>query len=247
MKLHISMKVNQVISSLLFCIMLFAQDNVIANTEDTFQKKLSKIFKLTKKKPLIEANLNYYLYSSFSEKVTITSGKMLLKKPYFFRWDIINPEKELQIYNGHALWKFIPNAKHAQCISLRPSKIYFLHFLNDLDSLSKKFSLTESSSKTFYSVSREKYSQISSVKEFMNRDKIFLKLIPKNSQNKNDLYYFLVLDSKKGDIHEIFISKRNGNQLLFIFSETKTIKRLKDKNSFVFNPPKNIIIDKCKQ
>lgn len=246
MKLHISKNVNQVIYSLLACVMILAQNNVIAKTENTFQKKLSKIFQLAKKNSLIEAELSYYLYSSFSEKITVTSGKMLLKKPYFFRWDIIKPEKELQIYNGQTLWKFMPNLKHAQCIPLLPTKIYFLDFLNNLNNLEKNFSLTQSNSKTFYSVSREKYPQISTVKKSLNRDKIFLKLTPKKTQNKNDLVYFLVLDSKKGDINEVFISKRNGNQLLFIFSQAKSVKRLKDKNSFVFNPPKNIIIDKCK-
>lgn len=246
MTLHISKKVIYITSFIVCTFTLFSKSIISKKTENTFHKKLSRVFQKIKSKPLIEADLSYHLYSSFSEKVTTTSGKLLLKKPYFFKWDILKPEKELQIYNGDTLWKYLPSSMHAQCIPLTPQKIHFLEFFNDLKTLEKEFSLSQSSLKTFNTLSREKYSQITPLKESSKHDKIFLKLIPKKSQHTNDLYYFLYLDGKKGEIHEVFISKKNGNQLLFIFSHEKTLASLKDENAFVFKPKKGMIIDKCK-
>lgn len=245
MTCHISKTVISITSFFLFSILVF-QNKTFAKSENTFHKKLTSVFQKIKAKPLIQANLTYHLYSSFTEKVTTTSGKLLLKKPYFFRWDIIEPEKELQIYNGKTLWKYMPSSKHAQCIPLYPNKIHFLEFFSDLKLLEKEFTVTQSSPKIFFSLSREKYSHSHALKESKNHDKLFLQLVPKKSQNNSDLYYLLLLDGQMGEINEIFISKKNGNKLLFVFSQIKSMSHVKDKDSFVFKAQKGMIIDKCK-
>lgn len=147
-------------------------------------------------------------------------GKMSIKRPNHFRWEVQGPYHQLMIANGKTLWIY---DKDLEQVIIRP--------------LATKRKLSPAS---LLSGDMEDYSKLFQVKRLKHNQYQAFKLIPKQEKT---MVQSIALYFKNGKLKEMRLIDEFEQKSHYVFSRVKINPKLNDKH-FKFKVPKGVdVID----
>lgn len=207
---------------ILFCALLSAgADENVSGVLDKLQEKYSGMtgFSADFKQTFLSADTG----SSLNE-----SGKLIMKKGGFMKWEYNAPDEKLFVCDGKTCYNYIVEEKIAQVISL-----------TNMDARSTPMLFFTGKGE----LKRDFDGEIISENLLGNSDStgmIRIKLIPKGGQEQYE-YLIAIVDKKSYFITRLLVVDLLGNQTDYIFDSIKELKSISD-SEFKFTPPKGVEI-----
>jgi outer membrane lipoprotein-sorting protein len=239
--------VSFLVLSSLYCQISFAEKTLPldhSNLEGTkkFDKKLDQALFQIQSHKSFEMNFTQNLYSALRDKIIQSDGRIKIKSPQSFLFEIQHPRSEIYVSNGIEFWKYVPDLKHAQYLNSKSLQLNYLSLLTNPEGLKTKYFISpwrpeeaKSKGEDLSSSAVEFYTPPAQSAETMT-----LKLIPRQDNSSKVLY--AIIDVKKGELLELRIVQRNENRVRLQFSNHKDV--LFDEKTFSFVPQKGIAVDK---
>lgn len=189
-----------------------------ANSSEALKALLSPVQNL-------QGNFEQSMVSENAKVLQKLSGKMHLKKPGKFRWEIIKPEPRLVIADGKKVWDYDKELDQVtvQKVVKGQSKapIYFL--TGEVDSLDKDFIITP-------------VAQSANSKICMQKSDACFELKPKKGEGS---FQWIRIGFKDKKIHELELLDQLGQRSRFDFTEVQINQEVPD-SLFQFTAPKGV-------
>lgn len=176
------------------------------------------------KNSMLSVNFKQEFYSALRDKTTISTGKLFLKND-LFRWEILDPRKQLYVNDGKFIWKFEQDFNHVEKFDLSTGEMLFLKVLNHLDEIQKYYHVSEGTKSD-------------------PKTGLLNVLLKPMEQNPDQRSIDLFVQIKTGYITELNMTASNGNKTKFIFDDFSK-NNLKEE-LFVFVPPKDVVVQTFK-
>lgn len=202
---------------LIVCLMLFTHSTHAKPSPElqSLKEKLSPIHAM-------EADFKQEVRQAGGEVSQTVSGHLQIKKPGLFRWEVLEPEKNLIVSDGKKVWNYDEDLEQVTVQYLERASGTPVFFLSgEVDSLDK---------------------------DFMVKD---VTKLPDNCSSKSSLCYLLhphqadspfqwiKIGFHEDRLHELQILDQLGQVSRFYFSKIKTNTAL-EKTIFQFTPPKGV-------
>ncbi len=196
-----------------------------AITSALAETPVNTLSQLLKNTHSMQANFVQTILDKHGKAIQTVSGKMALQRPSQFRWNTLDPTRQLIVTNGKRLWIYDPDLEQVTIRSLSKAagETPAMLLSDETLTLDKDFIVSPSESKD-------------SVQWF--------KLIPKD---KGSLVSSLKLGFSNGTIQQMIINDHLGHTTRIRFSNVITNEAI-NKSQFAFTPPANVdVIDETKR
>lgn len=169
----------------------------------------------------MQANFSQTVKNQQGKVLQSLSGKVTLKKPGQFRWEVVGRDPRLVIADGKEVWDYDKDLEQVSVQKLEKGQtrapIYFL--TGDVNALDQDFTVTELSSK----------------KCLQNSDQCF-ELKPKKSEGA---FQWIRIGFKSKKLNEMEMLDQLGQYSRFSFKNV-TLNSPIPANIFKFTPPKGV-------
>lgn len=202
-----------------FLIMLSSVNSAFAETP------VNTLSQLLKNMRSMQANFVQTILDKHGKAIQTASGKMALQRPSQFRWNTLDPNRQLIVTNGKRLWIYDPDLDQVTIRSLSKAagETPAMLLSDETLTLDKDFIVSPSESKDSMQ---------------------WFKLIPKD---KGSLVSTLRLGFSNGVIQQMIIEDHLGHTTRIRFSNVITNAAI-NKSQFAFTPPANVdVIDETKR
>lgn len=173
----------------------------------------------------LQGNFQQTIKSEEGRLLQTCAGKMWLKKPRQFRWEVLGNEPRLIIADGKKVWDYDKNLEQVtiQKLQKRQTAVPIFFLTGDVNSLD-----------TDFKIKKMPYTQGHCLK---NSDTCF-ELQPKRSEGS---FQWIKIGFKEKILNEMELLDQLGQDSQFTFKQVKLNGNIPD-SQFKFTPPKGVDI-----
>lgn len=209
--------------SFLFCCLIAAQVYAASSSE----AELSQLKAMLSQVESLQGTFKQKISTEQGKVLQQCEGKMWLKKPGQFRWEVQGKDKRLVVANGKQVWDYDVDLEQVTIQQLSKGQnsapIFFL--TGDVNSLSQDFNV---------SLLNEK-ENVKGSNGFNNSDQVF-ELKPKASQGS---FQWIRIGFKNKALSELEMLDHLGQRSSFVFNNLQLNTNISNK-LFQFTPPKGV-------
>lgn len=213
-----------------------------------FERSWSSVLQRSAQDHFFRASFEQDVYSALRDKITHSSGKILVSRPHRFRFEILSPHYELYLNDGQDFWKYNAALSHAQRLNTQKMDLGFMGVLSNMRLMDKLFQVEpwrgEHATQLHKDAAPRGEASSHSLPHFdtppaAGKNRLFVKFIPREDNGQKVLYAILKMDT--AHIEELRILWKNGNQMRLTFSHFSN--QAPQESEFVFRPPAGVVVD----